>query len=208
MVLDNASTDGTERFVADLPLTMRSRLPVSVRLQAANLGVAVGRQLLANNADGEIFLFLDSDVVITEDRWLAQLLEPFTDEAVGVVGTAGSMVTFPEQGEARPAPTQFLPSGAGKCDVVSGWCMAVRAGLFQHVAFDVERFSPRWEEDADLCLQVRACGYDVVQATVTGIEHQPGNDGAADVDRQESLRKFREKWQGKGVIKMEGGYRA
>lgn len=40
MVLDNASTDGTEGFVADLPIVMRSRIPVTVRLEDANLGVA------------------------------------------------------------------------------------------------------------------------------------------------------------------------
>ena len=102
--------------------------------------------------------------------------------------------------------TVFVPSGAGKCDVVSGWCMAVRASLFQHVGFDVETFSPRWEEDADLCLQVRALGYEVVQVDVDGIEHQPGNDGAELTNRRDSLRKFAAKWKDRNVVKMEGGW--
>lgn len=207
MVLDNASTDGTEGFVADLPVVMRSRLPVTVRLEDSNLGVAKGRQKLAASADGDVLLFLDSDVVITdvmETNWLKQLMAPFEDEAVGVVGTAGSLVIFAT--DANSQPTIFVPSGVGKCDVVSGWCMAVRAGLFQYVAFDVETFSPRWEEDADLCLQVREKGYDVVQVAVDGIEHQPGNDGAETMDRRTSLQKFRDKWEGRGVVKMEGGW--
>jgi GT2 family glycosyltransferase len=207
MVLDNASTDGTERFVADLPILMRSRLPVTVKLEDTNLGVAAGRQKLAQFAEGEILLFLDSDVVVAdvmETNWLKQLLAPFADESVGVVGTAGSMVIFATDAS-NQVPTIFTPSGTGKCDVVSGWCMAVRAGLFQHVAFDMQ-FSPRWEEDADLCLQVREKGYDVVQVDVDGLEHVPGNDGAEFVDRRGSLQKFRNKWEGQNVVRMEGGW--
>mgnify|MGYP000541270640 FL=1 len=203
MALDNASNDGTQEFVADLPLTLRSRLPVSVRLEAANLGVAVGRQLLANNADGDVFLFLDSDVQITDGGWLEQLLAPFEDDKVGVVGTAGSMVAWADS--ANQQHTMFLPSGEGKCDVVSGWCMAVRAGLFQHIAFDSE-YGMFFEEDSDLCLQVRACGYDVVQANILGIEHQPGNSGVEYANRSQTLERFRKKWQGKGVVKIEGGW--
>ena len=207
MVLDNASTDGTEGFVADLPIVMRSRIPVTVRLEDANLGVAQGRQVLASAADGDIFLFLDSDVVVAdvmETNWLKQLLVAFEDETVGVVGTAGSMVMFATSADAQE--TVFVPAEVGRCDVVSGWCMAVRASLFQHVAFDVATFNPRWEEDADLCLQVRALGYDVVMVAVDGIEHVPGNDGAELVNRRDSLRKFALKWQDKNVVKMEGGW--
>lgn len=207
MVLDNASTDGTAGFVADLPLVMRSRVPTSVHHEEQNLGVAAGRQKLVESADGDILLFLDSDVVVAdvmETNWLKQLLAPFEDEAVGVVGTAGSQVMFATTANAQE--TVFVPTLPGRCDVVSGWCMAVRAALFQHVAFDVATFSPRWEEDADLCLQVRALGYDVVMVTVDGIEHQPGNDGAELTNRRDSLRKFAQKWQDKNVVKMEGGW--
>ena len=206
MVLDNASTDGTQGFVADLPIVMRSRLPVTVRLEDSNLGVAKGRQKLAQFADGDVLLFLDSDVVVTdvmETNWLKQLLAPFEDEAVGVVGTAGSLVIFAT--DANSQPTIFVPSGEGKCDVVSGWCMAVRAGLFQYVAFDTE-YGPFFEEDSDLCLQVREKGYDVVMVAVDGIEHQPGNSGAEYANRQQTLQRFRDKWEGKGVVKMEGGW--
>lgn len=206
MVLDNASTDGTSKFVADLPIVMRSRIPVSVDQQDRNLGVAAGRQKLADFAEGDIFLFLDSDVVIADvmdTNWLKQITAAFADEAVGVAGTAGSLVMFAT--DEHQQPTIFTPSGEGKCDVVSGWCMAVRGTLFQHVAFDMQ-FNPRWEEDADLCLQVRALGFDVVQITVDGLEHVPGNDGAETVNRRESLAKFRAKWEGKGVVKMEGGW--
>ncbi len=206
MVLDNASTDGTAGFVADLPITMRSRLPVTVRLEDSNLGVAAGRQKLAQFADGDVLLFLDSDVVVAdvmETSWLKQLLAPFADEAVGVVGTAGSMVMFGT--DEQQQSTMFTPSGPGKCDVVSGWCMAVRAGLFQYVAFDTE-YGLFFEEDSDLCMQVREKGYDVVQVDVEGIDHHPGNSGAEYADRRKTLQRFRDKWEGKGLIKMEGGW--
>lgn len=207
MVLDNASTDGTAGFVADLPIVMRSRLPVTVRLEDSNLGVAAGRQKLAQFADGDVLLFLDSDVVVADvmgTSWLRQLLAPFADEAVGVVGTAGSNVIFATDGN-NQQPTVFVPSGAGKCDVVSGWCMAVRAGLFQYVRFDTE-YGLFFEEDSDLCMQVREKGYDVVMVAVDGIEHQPGNSGAEYADRRKTLQRFRDKWEGKGLIKMEGGW--
>jgi len=206
MVLDNASTDGTEGFVADLPIVMRSRIPVTVRLEDANLGVAQGRQVLAAAADGDIFLFLDSDVVVAdvmETNWLKQLLAAFEDETVGVVGTAGSMVMFATSADAQE--TVFVPAEVGRCDVVSGWCMAVRASLFQHVAFDTE-YGPFFEEDSDLCLQVRELGYDVVMVTVDGIEHVPGNSGAEYTNRRKTLKRFRDKWEGKGLVKMEGGW--
>src|SRR5437870_9269485 len=71
-ILDNGSTDGTADFVGDLPYLLRAG-DVKTIISTTNLGVARGRADLLAHADGEVILFLDSDVLIRDTLWLDRL---------------------------------------------------------------------------------------------------------------------------------------
>lgn len=196
-VLDNGSTDGTILFVEQFAQA-RHNWTVSVSIQ--NLGVGGGRnQQLVMLAHDDI-VFLDSDTVIESDTWIERLEAALKPENVGVVGIAGSYVDF-------RLDHPFIPALVGQCDVVSGWCMAVKmeAVTLGSVSFD-PAYGLFWEEDSDFCLQVRDAGWDVVCIPNPGVQHYPGKSGDGLSKRADNLQLFRDKWRGKGLVKLEGAY--
>ncbi len=87
VIIDNNSTDDTssvaESYAARLDNTKVYFEPRQGLSHARNKGVEV--------AAGKIVVFLDDDVEVAED-WLVQLLKPFDDPHVGVVG--GKVLPF------------------------------------------------------------------------------------------------------------------
>jgi len=83
IVVDNASTDTTERVVREMG-TASSELPVRYVFEPA-LGQSYARNQGAALAKGRFLLFTDDDAVV-EDGWTSALVEPFADPAIGAVG--------------------------------------------------------------------------------------------------------------------------
>lgn len=197
-ILDNCSTDGARRYLIELCGSIQGRY-IILKCSAKNLGVADGRQKLTETAgrSSDILLFLDSDVIVHSAALFDTIRAAFADEAVGVVGCGGSYIDWSHE---HP----FFPAPIGKVDVVQGWCMAVRRELFSAIAFDTG-YGLFGEEDSDICLQVREQGFDVVSINPTGlIEHKA--DQSSNTDRPITLKRFHDKWAGKGWTKGEGGY--
>lgn len=194
IVLDNGSDDGTpELLIAEHGAHLRMiRSP-------ENLGVAGGRAELLKHASGDIILFLDSDIWVDNPQWLEKITAPLADETVGLVGVMGCNVDW-------LYPLLFRPVQEGECDVVSGWCQAFRRELVSaglHLDTDYGLF---WTEDSDFCLQVQDMGFFVRCVHGAGIHHISAESGAHLGDKQKTLERFRAKWQGKGLVKCEGGY--
>lgn len=192
VMLDNGSTDGTAKFVRDLPMLIRSRVkPVSILLPE-NIGVAAGRQRLVEESHGHILIFLDSDVVVQDANFVNVIRNEFMkDEQLGALGAAGSKI----KPDHYNRTVDFWPALPGVCDVVSGFCFAVPADLFEAVAFDAE-YGIRWEEDADLCMQVWDAKFSVKWSPelCQMVAHIPTGDMADVVDREVTLRRFYDKW--------------
>lgn len=200
VLLDNASTDGTKEYLEDTLPCLRGGDRTLFLERKKNLGVAAGRAKLVEAADGDIIVFLDSDVLIRDDGWLDKLAEALEPENVGMAGPAGSYVKFGPAGEVA-----FLPAPAGQCDVVSGWCQAFKGEvLMAGIGLDQE-YGLFWEEDSDFCMQIRECGWDVVCTGGIGVDHMPGLSGDTG-QREKNLARFHEKWAGKQLIKAEGAY--
>lgn len=197
MIVDNNSTDGTREFIDEV----EKRFPnVEGIALYENLGVAGGRDLLAKSAFGDVCVFIDSDVIIRDQGWLDRLGAFFDDADVGAAGPASSYINWDDAG-------LFYPAFSGECDVVSGWCMAIRGSLLREgvIQFDVA-YTPRWEEDSDLCLQVRDSGYKVMASGDIGVAHVAGNSGDVDGLRKRMLDRFRTKWYGRHLTRHEWGY--
>ena len=90
IVVDNGSTDGTPELVGEFPVTL---------LRCATPGASAARNVGLNVARGELFVCLDADTLPTR-TWLRELLRPFADPKVMLVG--GRILSFrPETGSER-----------------------------------------------------------------------------------------------------------
>jgi glycosyltransferase involved in cell wall biosynthesis len=202
VVHDNKSTDGTREWVFNELGLKKKVTPI---LCESNLGVALGRSQLLNDArhfgmkPDDLVVFLDSDTVIVDDNWRDVLAKAIEPENVGLVGPGGSYVL--------PGFTGFTAGAPGEVDVVAGYCQMFKAELLNmgvHIDTAYEKF---WTEDSDFAMQIRDAGYDVLCVPV-GVQHFPAHSGyGQDMTLHDKhIAMFRERWQGKGLTKAEGGY--
>jgi glycosyltransferase involved in cell wall biosynthesis len=148
LVVDNGSTDGT-RLVAE---RCRERHPESVRyLFEARRGLSFARNAGLSAARGEIIVFTDDDVLVSED-WLDQIHREFLNDLElqmlsGRVLLANerlqkvAMQTYQDRGY------HLLPDGIS---YAMGANMAFRRDLFDRIGgFDVRLGSGRFFAGAD-----------------------------------------------------------
>lgn len=195
LVLDNFSTDGTREYLQALP----GYPGASLFCKSENVGVAAGRAFLLSMATGERIVFLDSDTVIVDQRWLDDMDRVLDNEAVGVVGPGGSFVLDGWAG--------FTAGRPGEVDCVAGYCTMIKAELFRHGLTMDTSFARFWCEDSDLNFAVRDMGYDVMCVPV-GVMHMPAHSGYGQEAglHEANFERLRQKWQGKGLVRCEGGY--
>lgn len=167
VVVDDGSTDGSGDNVAAC-FSKENRVVVK---KAAGLGVAGGRNLGAQVAKGEIFVFLDGHTY-TPPGWIEALIEPLGDPLIGMVspvfgslteskgpkgfggtwrGISLEMDWLPQQG-AEPYPVPVLPGG----------CQVVRKQVFNRIG-GYDSGMIRWgSEDMEISLRTWLMGYDGV----------------------------------------------
>jgi GT2 family glycosyltransferase len=177
-----------------------------------NRGVAPAWNAAARLARGSTLVFANDDVVLGKGSLerLTQALEH--TPKVGVVGPLGALwdLSVPRHREW----VEGSPLVAGelkRCDIVSGFLMAVRHEVFGLAGGFDERFSPCTGEELDFCTTVKVrLGLDCY--VVGGVEHQhefhissaPGWRRLSHNGRKEMLwrihrrntRNFRRKWKG------------
>lgn len=150
VILDNASSDGTQEYVQSLAGTDKVRVLTS----DCNLGVALGRQRLFALARAAIVASLDSDV---EFRGLGFFHKARSllaaDPRIGICGASGYWVGFRDG-----CLELYRPDRDGEVDCVSGFCQVFPRHLLKQVSIDPD-FSPFWCEDTDFCFQAKARGF-------------------------------------------------
>ena len=190
VLVDNGSTD--ETIVQ----------PVQVR-NARNRGFAIGCNMGADYAAGNVLVFLNNDTEVS-DGWLAPLVARLEDPTVGIVGAklvnpdgtvqhTGVGVDFTRRpGREAWGMTDDRP--AGDVPAVTGACMAVRRDVFEQVG-GFDRGFWNGYEDVDLCLKVRAAGYRVCYepgSLVMHVESASGPERWTAV--RQNIERLRAKW--------------
>jgi GT2 family glycosyltransferase/glycosyltransferase involved in cell wall biosynthesis len=179
IVVDNGATPEVRALLDDFATRAR------VVRSRANRGFAGGCNFGASAAQGEYLVFVNDDAVPAVD-WLEQLVT-FADERPRS-GAVSGMVQFPD-GTIQEAggiiwregvaavfgrgknPDACEVAHARQVDYASGCGFLVRRRAFEEVGGFDERYFPAYYEDADLCLTLRAHGWEVWYTPTARLVH-------------------------------------
>jgi GT2 family glycosyltransferase len=177
VVVDNASHDQSRAIVGGFP---------GVRLitESENWGFGGGVNRGVAAAHGRIIALLNPDAT-PEPNWLEQLVAPFDDPGVGVVG---SKVLGPDgliQSVGSTLQTPVLLSAhrgdgerdAGQHDAIADvWAVHGAAMAFARATWETlgdfdEGYFPAYWEESDFCERVRRAGQRVIVAPQAVVQH-------------------------------------
>ncbi|WP_136608391.1 glycosyltransferase family 2 protein [Paenibacillus dokdonensis] len=162
IVVDNASTDGTDAYCIREGIVFIS-LPVNEGFpKACNLGMKVAR--------GDYLLLLNNDVTVTHN-WLSNLLVaadssadvglvgPVTNEASGLQKMELSFRDLPDF--QRIAAENNLSDAGRWIEVrrIIGMCLLLKREVLHRIGYLDEVFSPGHYEDDDYCHRARISGF-------------------------------------------------
>jgi GT2 family glycosyltransferase len=185
LVVDNASTDGTEALVRELQVRLGPRLRLT---RETELGLSVARNRGLADATGEVAVFLDDDAV-PRPGWLAAVIAPFRHRPVAGAG-GRIVVAFPGgepawyRPELSPALSGFdlgseprrvrygragdvYPYGANFAVRVSD---ALRVGGFSRAVGPLGR-RPLVHDETDLCYRLEEAGGEIHYAPAAVVDH-------------------------------------
>ena len=172
----------------------------------------------AAEARGEILLLLNNDISVIGEGWLDELVVHAVRPSVGAVG---ARLLFPDGTVQHAGVVIGLGGVAGhlyyggpgdtggyynhlaltrNMSAVTAACMALRKSVFQEVGgLDAEGLAVAFN-DVDLCLKIRAAGYDIVWTPHAELYHHESASRGEDVAPEAKARfdaevdLMRERW--------------
>jgi len=227
VAVDNGSTDRTPVV---LDTFRRAATDHGVECQVltndTNVGAVIGRNQAMKVARGDVFAFVDNDVVVGSCDWLEKLgdvLESAPDvglvtpkllfpwaphdiEFAGCAVSPGGRVQYLGRGEPRAAPEFNVPRQL-QCSISA--CLVFPRWLVEKIGPLDEAFSPVQYEDLDFCYRARAHGYKVLYEPSVEMYHyeHTTTDGSVDINFKyvtiKNGRTFRQRWR--HMFAFEGG---
>jgi len=180
LLVDNASSDGTARLVAE-------RYPqVHLLASAENAGFGRACNHAARAARGELLVFLNPDVIVTPD-WLAILARHMREhpDAGIICPTTLDADERPRTSDQRPFrkrtvdPSSLVvrrSSGVADTAAVPGCAMMVRRAAWEQLGGFDDRFFLYWE-DTELCWRAWLLGWRVLVDLEALVYHERGGSG-------------------------------
>lgn len=190
-----------------------------------NLGFLRNCNNAASKARGQYVLFLNNDTLVKRD-WLYELLyvfENFKDvglvgskliyangvlqEAGGIIWRDGGAWNFGNTGNPADAEYNYIK----EADYISGASMMIKKSLWDEIGGFDERYVPAYNEDSDLCFEVRKRGYKVYYQPFSAVVHYEGISHGKDLRKGikkyqvVNQQKFLEKWKDELKLKSPRG---
>jgi glycosyltransferase involved in cell wall biosynthesis len=187
IVVDNASV---EAETIELLLRFETDKTARVLRDRGAFNYSRLNNLAVGQASGEILLFLNNDIEVENRGWLTEMVSHAARPDVGAVGARlwypdgtlqhGGVVlgigglashAFPRIPRGHPGyyNRAFLQQD---CSAVTGACMAVRKKVFQKFnGFDEVDLGVNFS-DIDLCLRLRAGGYEIIWTPYANLIHR------------------------------------
>lgn len=176
IVVDNASTDGTAKYLQDLGGQVRYRVLDTNQgfAGAINIGMMMSR--------GRTILLLNNDTLVTAN-WLDNLLICLnSDDAIGMVGPITNFISGDQMINVPYVDLADMPQFAQennrsdasrwrRVDRLTGFCLLFRRELFEGIGYFDEGFEIGNYEDDDYNIRVRLLGKSLVIAEDSFIHH-------------------------------------
>ncbi len=184
---------------------------VRVIYNETNRGFGGGNNDGIAAANGDYIVVLNNDVIVTE-HWLDALLDPFDRmPGVGVTAPRSNKIVGDQEvidasyndlegmhAYARERARRFAKRGF-LTDRAIGFCLCLDRRVIEQIGGFDERFGMGNFEDDDLCIRIRAAGYEIYVADDCFIHHFGSQSFVANkVDyaatMQTNWTKFSQKW--------------
>jgi mycofactocin system glycosyltransferase len=169
VVVDDGSTDGTDKLLNDLPCKVLSNSRTRGQSHCRNKGAEV--------AQGEILAFLDSDCVASP-TWLKELVPSFQWNEVGAVGgyvdgyfEESSLDRYEKASSPLNMGARILSAANDASTLYTPTCnLLVRKEVYKEVSGSREEMSVG--EDVDLCWRIRAGGHRLLYVPYGAVKHK------------------------------------
>lgn len=183
IIVDNGSTDGTGGLLEYWKDIIGNRLIILKNEE--NRGFSIACNQGAARADGDVFLFLNNDILIKGD-YLTPLEKALADNPNSLAG--------PQKADFDTGWNVF---GGKIISYLIGWCLAIPKSIFETLGGFDEQFSPAYYEDVDLCYNALQNGIDLKQIWVP-LQHLGEQSGDQLADKRKITEanriKFAKKW--------------
>lgn len=182
IIVDNGSTDNTDKILSQWQEVMGSRLTV-VALPA-NIGFGPGNNLGTQEASGDVLIHMSNDVIPKGD-YITAIEQSVEDDAL--VGP-----------QLLDYDTGWNKFGDTLVPYLGGWCLACNRKTWDKIGGFDERFVPCDYEDIDLSYTAQQKGVEL-KAIGLPLSHMFGQsavniDGGRESTTLKNQVLFREKW--------------
>ena len=207
LVIDNNSMDGTKAYLQSLLKDPFFREKMRLVLNQANVGLAKAWNQAVRLTSGRFILFLNPDLVLTED-WLGKLVKYAEQHPKAMV--VGAKILNPDgtiyhagaigkvRGRGEPDRPGLFDREA-KVHWIQGSCFLVKREIFRKIGGFDERFFV-YGEEVDFCHRVRQAGYEILYTPVPIYHYRKGTAIPRKTRlqlRKRSARLLKEKWKKK-----------
>lgn len=156
IVIDNASTDGTETFVrTHFPEVRLVQTQQNLGNYAYNYGIS--------EAKGEFLCMIDDDGLPAQTDWITQLVRRF--EANPRLGAAACTIRMQDTGRIAADSPQFAPDGDGvlgyPCAAYNGTGVGLRSAAVKPLVPIYPKYYFRTYIELYLCTRLLQAGWDV-----------------------------------------------
>ena len=209
IVVDNSSTDGTQRWLQEMQ--EKERIHVCI-LNKENVGFPAGVNQAINAAAGEYVLLLNNDTIVTKG-WLERLIDVAeSDQVIAIVGPMSNLVSgvqmdatakYKDIGAMHEHAAAVARANRGitmQSPRVAFLCTLIKKKVIDTIGGLDERFTPGNFEDDDFCLRAQLAGFKTVVAKDVFIHHYGSKSFGADGQEayaariETNRRVFIEKW--------------
>lgn len=170
IIVDNASTDGTAKYVAEQEgkhvLPCGSIVDIRVILNKENLGFVKANNQGILMAQGNYICLLNNDAVVSE-KWLTRMMRTMDSHpCMGIVGPYTNYSAGHQQVQAKYRTPEEYDTFARafnqkemQVDFLTGFCMLIKAEVIARCGMLDEDFGMGNFEDNYLCWLARGRGY-------------------------------------------------